>query len=193
MALMKIYKFPDEVLSQKALPIEEVKESYRKLSEDMLETMYDSPGIGLAANQIGLLERIIVVDVDYSFEELEEGEEIPEGAKPVQGGYIFEANPRVFINPEIIAQEGEIYFEEGCLSVPDYTAEVRRAEKITVEYLDLDGQKQTLEAEDILAVCIQHEMDHLDGKLFIDRLSSVKREMAKKKLLKARKKLEENL
>ncbi len=183
MAKLKIYTFPDAVLSQKALPISRIEARHRKLAEDMLETMYDAPGVGLAANQVGLLERIIVVDTDYEYLELEAGEKPPEGAEVMGGGVITGKNPRVIINPEIIRREGKVQSKEGCLSVPEYTAEIERAKIITVEYLDLDGVTRTLDAEGLFSMCIQHEMDHLEGRLFIDRLSPAKKELAKKRLL----------
>jgi peptide deformylase len=186
MAKLRIYTFPDLVLSQRALPIARVDKSYHKLADDMLETMYDAPGVGLAANQVGLLERIIVVDTDYEFQELEEGETPPEGAEVMGGGVVTGKNPKIIINPEIIRREGKILFKEGCLSVPEYTAEVERAEKITLQYLDIDGVGRKLDAEGLFSVCIQHEMDHLEGRLFIDRLSPAKKELAKKKLLAER-------
>lgn len=170
MAKLKIYTFPDVVLSQTAKPIARVEKSYHKLADDMLETMYHAPGVGLAANQVGVLERILVLDTDYDLEE--------DVAKNQQ--------PRIILNPEIIAKEGNILFEEGCLSVPEYLAEVRRAEKIKLQYQDIDGVTRTLSAEGLLAIAIQHEMDHLDGKLFIDRLSPLKKEYAKKQLRKER-------
>ena len=182
MAKLKIYTFPDKVLSQVAQPVDKVLPRHVQLSKDMLETMYEAPGIGLAANQVGVLERIIVVDVDFSFENLSEGEQAPEGAEIVEDGYVTDKNPRVFINPRIIQSDGETVFCEGCLSVPEFTADVKRAEEITLKYLDIKGDEQELKAEGLLAICIQHEMDHLAGKLFIDRLSPLKREMAKKKL-----------
>jgi peptide deformylase len=186
MAKLKIYTFPDLVLAQKALPVEHVDRSFYRLADDMLETMYDAPGIGLAANQVGLLQRIIVVDTDFEMEELPEGGKVPAGAEVVGNAILTGKSPRVFINPEIIYQEGTISFEEGCLSVPEFTAEVRRAEKIKVQYKNLDGVSQVLAADGLLAICIQHEMDHLDGKLFIDRLSPVKKDFAKKKLKRER-------
>jgi peptide deformylase len=152
----------------------------------MLETMYDAPGVGLAANQIGLLERIIVVDTDYDYQELEEGEVPPEGAEVMGGGIISGKNPRIIINPEIIRREGKVMSKEGCLSVPEFTAEVERAKIITVQYLDVDGVMRKLDAEGLFSMCIQHEMDHLEGRLFIDRLGPAKKELAKKKLLAER-------
>lgn len=191
MAKLKIFTFPDTVLSQKAKPIERVERSYHKLADDMLETMYDAPGIGLAANQVGLLERIVVIDTDYDFEEVADGiDEMPEGAEVSGAGIITNKSPRIIINPEIVRREGKILFKEGCLSVPEYTADVERAEKIKLQYQDIDGLTKTLDAEGLLSVCIQHEMDHLDGKLFIDRLTPLKKQMVKKKLLAERRERE---
>lgn len=184
MAKLKIFTYPDGVLAQKALPIARVEKSMHKLADDMLETMYEAPGIGLAANQVGLLQRILVMDIDYELkeEDLEEGGE-GEGAGT---GLILNKKPRIIINPEIILREGEIKMNEGCLSVPEYTADVVRAEKIKLRYLDMDGKEQTLLAEGLQAVCIQHEIDHLEGRLFIEHLSPLKKDMAKKKLLRER-------
>lgn len=187
MAKLKIYTFPDLVLTQKASPIARVEKSLYKLADDMLETMYHAPGVGLAANQVGILQRILVLDTDYEYEELPEGEQaIPQGAEVMGSGIITQRKPRIVINPEIIRREGSILFNEGCLSVPEYNAEVKRSEKIKLQYQDIDGLTQILDADGLLAVAIQHEMDHLEGKLFIDRLSPLKKEMARKKLRRER-------
>ena len=177
MAKLKIFTFPDLVLTQIAKPLNRVEKSYFKLADDMLETMYEAPGIGLAANQVGILERMIVIDTEYDYDELEGSDD----------GVIRNRKPRVIFNPEIIKREGSIIFSEGCLSVPEYNADVKRAEKIKLQYTDIDGLTQTLDAEGLLAVAIQHEIDHLDGKLFIDRLSILKKEMIRKKLREERK------
>lgn len=182
MAKLKIYTFPDLVLTKKAAPIQRVEKTYHKLADDMLETMYHAPGIGLAANQVGILERMVVIDTEYDYEELEEGEDPPPGAEVVTGGIISNRKPQILFNPEIIYREGSIQMAEGCLSVPEYNAEVKRSEKIKLQYQDIDGLQKTLSADGLLAVCIQHELDHLEGKLFIDRLSPLKKEMAKKRL-----------
>lgn len=196
MALLKIYKFPDVVLTQKAQPIGRVDKSLFKLADNMLETMYEAPGIGLAANQVGLLERFIVLDTDYraydneDIEKLKkEGKDLSflEHAEVVKGEHVVGKNPLFLINPEIIYQEGKNKIEEACLSVPDYFSEVERFDKIKVKYQTLEGLEKTLSAEGLLSICLQHEIDHLDGRLFIDRLSVLKKEFAKKKLLKARK------
>lgn len=187
MARLKIYTFPDMVLAQKALPIARVEKPLHKLADDMLETMYDAPGIGLAANQVGILQRILVIDTEYGIDDLPEGMDPPEGVEVVDGGIIVNKKPMIVINPEIVYREGEASISEGCLSVPEYTAEVKRSEKIKLQYQDIDGLTKTLSADGLLSICIQHEMDHLEGRLFIDRLSPMKKEMAKKKLIKARK------
>lgn len=186
MAKLKIYTFPDAVLAQKALPIPRVEKPLHQLADNMLETMYDAPGVGLAANQVGILQRILVLDTEYENVEIEEGATPPEGAEVVAGKLLVSRRPIIVINPEIIHREGEILFCEGCLSVPEYSAEVKRSEKIKLRYQDIDGLSRTLDAEGLLAVAIQHEMDHLDGKLFIERLSSAKKDLIKKKLLKER-------
>jgi len=182
MAKLKIYTFPDMVLAQKALPIARVDHSYFKIADDMLETMYDAPGIGLAANQVGLLERLVVIDVDYSPDD--EDQEINPDQEMVK------KNPIILINPEIIYREGATVTREGCLSVPDFRSEVKRAEKIKVKYQNVDGLQKELSAEGLLSVCIQHELDHLEGTLFIDRLSQLKKDFAKKKLIKTRRERE---
>lgn len=190
MAKLKIFSFPDVILSQKALPISRVEKSYFKIADDMLETMYDAPGIGLAANQVGILERILVIDVEYDYEELEDElaipAKLPEGAEVFGRSLVTKRKPIIIINPEIIRREGKISTAEGCLSVPEYTADVERAKKITLQYRDIDGLTKTLDADELMAVAIQHEMDHLEGKLFIDRLSPLKKELAQKKLRKER-------
>jgi peptide deformylase len=191
MAKLKIYTFPDVILAQKAAPIARVEKTMFKLADDMLETMYDAPGIGLAANQVGILQQILVLDTEYDYEELPEGAEAPAGVEVTGGGIIKNRKPKIIVNPEIIHREGSILFAEGCLSVPEYSAEVKRAEKIKLRYQDIDGVTRELSADGLMAVAIQHEMDHLDGKLFIDRLSPLKKEMARKKLRRERQEREE--
>lgn len=163
MSLRTIHKFPDPVLRQKAKKITVFDESLQTLISDMVETMYDAPGVGLAAPQIGESLQLIVVDIST-----EEDEQ----------------KFMVMINPEITEQEGNQVDEEGCLSVLDLTASVKRSKKITVTYLDQTGQEQELAAEDRFAVVLQHEIDHLNGILFIDHLSSLKRSLYKKKVKK---------
>ncbi|MGK5088795.1 peptide deformylase [Bdellovibrionota bacterium FG-2] len=191
MAILKIYTFPDLVLAKKALPIARVEKRFHALADSMLETMYDSPGVGLAANQVGILEKIVVIDTEYEVDDLEEGQSPPEGSELISGGVIRNKDPKIIINPEIILKEGSVMFSEGCLSVPEFSAEVKRAEKIKIQYQDIDGRTRTLSAEGLLAICIQHEMDHLDGKLFIDRLSPLKKETIRRRLKKERQEREE--
>jgi peptide deformylase len=166
MALREVLQFPDPRLKRVAEPIEEIDDGIRELASDMLEVMYDEPGIGLAAIQVGEPIRLIVVDTEWS----------EEGAEP---------SPLVLVNPEILERDGAITWTEGCLSVPDFQAEVERSQKVRVRGLDLDGNEWIEEAEDLRAVCFQHEIDHLDGMLFIDRISRLKRSMYVKKRKKA--------
>ena len=161
MALLKIFKYPDPILRQKAEPVTIFDEELKKLVADMAETMYAAPGVGLAANQIGIARQIVVIDITGS--DAEEKELI------------------TLINPKISNGEGSEVDEEGCLSVVDYTAKVKRFTKITVEAQDIDGNPLNFEAEDFFARVIQHEVDHLHGHLFIDWISSLKRSLYKKK------------
>ncbi len=166
MSIRPILTAPDPRLKAVSEPVAQVDAELRTLIADMIETMYDADGIGLAAIQVGVAKRLLVLDIDQK-----------DGGK----------NPRVFINPVITAASEETaVMEEGCLSVPEIWDEVERPVRITVEYLDGDGQPQTLEADGLLATCLQHEMDHLDGVLFLDHLSKLKRSMALKKLAKAK-------
>ncbi|ODN68270.1 peptide deformylase [Methylophaga muralis] len=164
MALLNILHFPDPRLRQKALPIKKVDDDIRQLAHDMLETMYDAPGIGLAATQVNEQKRLIVIDVSEEKD-----------------------SPLFLINPELLVTEGERDFEEGCLSVPEAYEMVTRADKIRVRALNLQGELFEMEADGILATCIQHEMDHLEGKLFVDYLSNLKRQRIKKRLEKHQK------
>jgi len=174
MALLPIVEVPDPRLRQISSPVEAVDDEVRALVADMFETMYAAPGIGLAAIQVGVAKRILVID-------LQEPEE--EGGEPVK-------DPRVFINPEIVqASDQEVPYTEGCLSVPDQYAEVDRPDRILARWLDQDGKPHDEEVTGLLATCLQHEMDHLNGILFIDHLSRLKREMILKKLAKQRKEL----
>jgi peptide deformylase len=161
MARLDILHYPDARLHTVAKPVKTVDERIRKLVDDMAETMYAAPGIGLAATQVDVHERVIVIDVSETHDQL-----------------------RVFINPEIVAQSGTEESEEGCLSVPGIFDKVVRAERVTVRALDRDGKSFELDADGLLAVCIQHEMDHLMGKVFVDYLSNLKRNRIKAKLLK---------
>ena len=175
MALMRIYETPDPMLRQISTPVDKVDDELRVLIADMFETMYAAPGIGLAAVQIGVPKRLLVMD-------LQEPEDPDNPESPVV------KEPRVFINPEILAHsDHEVPYTEGCLSVPDQYAEVMRPDKIRARWLDEQGKSHEEDLEGLLAVCLQHEMDHLEGVLFIDHLSKLKRDMVLKKLAKARK------
>ena len=189
MSKLKIYQYPDIVLAQRASPIQRVEKTLFSLADDMLETMYEAPGVGLAANQVGILQQILVLDTEYDIEELPELESdqlASAHAEVAVATTIKNKKPKIIINPEIIYREGSILFSEACLSVPEYSAEVKRSEKIKLKYQDIDGKSQILDAEGFMAVAIQHEMDHLDGKLFIDRLSPLKKEMVRKRLRQER-------
>jgi peptide deformylase len=164
MALLQILEFPDPRLRTRAQPVTQVDTGLRKLVDDMFETMYAAPGIGLAATQVNIAKRLLVIDISEKREQ-----------------------PLVFINPEILAREGVEETEEGCLSVPGVFDKVTRAETIRVRALDRDGTQFEMAADGLLAVCIQHEIDHLDGKLFVDYLSELKRTRIRKKLEKERK------
>jgi peptide deformylase len=169
MAIRKILTEPDPFLRQKSTDVEKVDNNIRKLMDDMLETMYDAPGIGLAAIQIGVPKRVIVIDLSRDEKK----------------------TPMYFVNPKIIVKsEINSTYEEGCLSVPGQFAEVDRPDNCHISYLDYNGQKQELKAEGLLATCIQHEMDHLEGILFIDYLSKLKKNFIVKKLSKQKKALE---
>ncbi len=175
--LLPIFKYPEPVLLQKAKPVTEFNEELVVLAKNMLYTMYKTPGIGLAAPQIGKSIRMFVMDVDYEREKITkaDGEEYFE---------LSEFQPFVIINPEIKNKSGEIIHEEGCLSVPGIYEEVKRANNLTLHYQDLTGNHFEMEAEELRAVCIQHENDHLDGIVFLERLSMLKKKFAKKKYLR---------
>ncbi|MBT8764384.1 peptide deformylase [Desulfohalobiaceae bacterium Ax17] len=159
----KIIHYPNEILARKAAPITEITDEIKELAKEMSEIMYDNEGIGLAAPQVGESIRLITVDLSG-----------PEKREDLQ----------VFVNPEIVAREGEIETEEGCLSVIGYRAKVKRAAKIKFKALDLEGKEVEFDAEDLYAVCLQHELDHLDGILFIDHISRLKRNLYEKRLKK---------
>ncbi len=161
MALLPILRYPDPRLHKKAAPVETVDENIRKLVVDMAETMYEAPGIGLAATQVDVHKRVIVIDVSEDKSKL-----------------------LAFVNPEILERSGEQVCEEGCLSVPGVYEKVTRSEQVRVRALDLQGQSISLEADGLLAVCIQHEIDHLDGKVFVEHLSKLKQGRIKAKLAK---------
>ncbi len=164
MALLPILEFPDPRLRTKAQPVEQVDAGLRKLIDDMFETMYAAPGIGLAATQVNVHKRVLVIDISETRDQR-----------------------LALVNPEIVSHSGMEETEEGCLSVPGIYEKVKRAEEIRVRALDRDGQQIEFDADGLLAVCIQHEMDHLEGKLFVDYLSDLKRTRIRKKLEKERK------
>ncbi len=164
MAILNILHFPDERLRTKAKPVAEVTNKHRTLISDMLETMYDAPGIGLAATQVNVHERILVIDISDEKDQ-----------------------PIVLINPEILEKEGDQEFDEGCLSVPGIYETLHRAEKVRVKAVNDKGENFEMRAEGLLAVCIQHEIDHLEGKLFVDYLSQMKKQRIRKKLEKQQK------
>lgn len=164
MAILNILHFPDPRLRNKALPVEKVDDDVRQLAQDMLETMYEAPGIGLAATQVNVQKRVIVIDISED-----------------------KSEPLVLVNPELIETNGEREFQEGCLSVPEAYELVTRADTIRFKALDLDGNPFERDAEGLLATCVQHEIDHLDGKLFVDYLSNLKRDRIRKKLEKHQK------
>jgi peptide deformylase len=161
MATLEILQFPDERLRTVAVPVRQFDDELRRFVADMFETMYAAPGIGLAASQVNVHQRVIVIDVSED-----------------------NTQPLVFINPEIVELEGEEEMDEGCLSVPGFFERVKRAEKVRVRAHDVDGADIEMTADGLLAVCIQHEIDHLDGKLFVDYLSQLKRQRIRKKLEK---------
>jgi peptide deformylase len=164
MALLPILEFPDPRLRTVAKPIAQVDDTLRQFIDDMFETMYEAPGIGLAATQVNFHQQLLVLDVSED-----------------------KSQPLVFINPEIVKSEGSQIYQEGCLSVPGIFADVKRSDRITVKALDKHGKPFEIEADGLLAVCIQHEIDHLLGKVFVDYLSPLKRELVRKKLAKQRK------
>lgn len=165
MAVLRILEYPDPRLRIEAEPVAAVTDEIRRLAEDMLETMYQAPGVGLAATQVDRHIRMLVMDISEERNQ-----------------------PWCLINPEVLSREGSEVGDEGCLSVPGVTEEVERAAKIRVRALDREGKVQEIDAEGLLAVCIQHEIDHLNGKLFVDYLSELKRQRLKKKATKARRK-----
>lgn len=164
MTQLTILRYPDPRLRTKAIPVEHVDDGIRQVVDDMFETMYAAPGIGLAATQVNIHKQIVVIDVSENKDQ-----------------------PLCFINPEIITEEGTEEMEEGCLSVPEYYAKVTRAEKVSVKALDRNGEAFTLDADELLAVCVQHEIDHLKGKVFVDYLSPMKQMRVRKKLEKVAK------
>lgn len=172
MSLLRILHYPEPVLAKKAEPVPEINDSIKKLAADMAETMYAAPGVGLAAPQVGVSQRLIVLDCA--------GKEEPP--------HLITA-----VNPEIVDEEGECFEEEGCLSVPAFYARVKRSAAVRVRFLDLENRIVEIEADGLLAIAFQHEIDHLDGVLFVDHLSSLKKGLFKKKYRKILEQLEEQL
>jgi peptide deformylase len=169
MSLLEICTYPDPVLRDEAADVQGVDRQIRKLIDDMAETMYEAPGVGLAANQVGKLLRLIVIDLQ----------------KPDQHQGLI-----VLVNPEIVAAQGTITFEEGCLSVPGYFSNVKRFEEVTVRGLDVDEKPVEIQASGLLAVVLQHEIDHLNGKLFIDRMGAISRDIFRRRWKKQQKEVE---
>lgn len=167
MAIREILIWPDPRLLTVSAPVSEVNEEIKTLVRDMLETMYDADGVGLAAPQVGVHQRVVVVDI-YGVDR-----DRPSGEKPL-----------VLVNPEFLERDGELEWEEGCLSVPGETGRITRASHVKMRFLNLDGEVEELEAEGLKAVALQHECDHLDGKLFVDYVSRLKRNVIRRKMLK---------
>ncbi|MBN1208328.1 MAG: peptide deformylase [Myxococcaceae bacterium] len=167
----EILIWPDPILKQKAKPVTQVDDSIRALVKDMFETMYAADGVGLAAPQVGILQRVIVLDTT-----------------PRQP----ESKPIAMINPEIIVMEGETTYTEGCLSIPGEAEDVDRAAVITVKFLDVEGQEQTLKCDELLAIAVQHETDHLNGTVFVDHISTLKREIIRKRMKRLKAEREEH-
>lgn len=163
MSLLEIKIYPDPILKKKAEPVEKITKEIQQLLDNMAETMYAAPGVGLAAPQVGISKRVIVLDTTWSQ---------PEGKRELYQ----------LVNPTIVHQEGEIEWEEGCLSIPGYLQKMKRSKKVAIEALDKNGKPITVSGENLLAVCLQHEIDHLDGKLIIDQASRLKRNLYLEKL-----------
>lgn len=182
---LKIHTFPSSCLKKKAVEVTEFDDQLRELCKNMLYTMYKAPGIGLAAPQIGQSIRMFVMDTEYSRENISEDEDNPK--------YILDNfSPLVIINPIIKVSGDDIIYEEGCLSLPGVYEEVKRADHVSLEYYDMNGKKQNMEATELKAICIQHENDHLDGIVFIQRLSLLKKNLITKKLTKQKQRQEDN-
>ena len=162
MSILNIIKYPDPILKKKSEPVREITPEIQRFIDDMAETMYAAPGVGLAAPQVGRSIRVIVIDVNSKEEQKKDLISL--------------------INPEIIERSGDIAWEEGCLSIPDYSADVKRAERVVVRGLDRDGKEKVIVGEELLSIVLQHEIDHLDGMLFIDRLGPIKRDLVKRRL-----------
>lgn len=178
---LEIFKYPAPVLKKIAKPVTEFNQELKDLARDMLYTMYHAPGIGLAAPQVGVSLRMFVIDIWYEREKVT----LHDGTEEYR---LSDFQPMVIINPVFKKKEGEFLYEEGCLSVPGIYEEVKRAELVTLEYQDLDGNFHTLEADELFSVCLQHENDHLDGIVFVERLSMLKKQFILKKFAKNNKK-----
>lgn len=179
--LLQIQTYPAPVLKKVALPVTEFNEELELLCKNMLFTMYKAPGIGLAAPQVGQSIRLFVMDIEYDREEITKADDSVEYK-------LSNFNPMIFINPVIKNTQGETLYEEGCLSVPGIYEEVKRFETITVDYQDIRGNHHSIDADELLSICIQHENDHLEGIVFLERLSMLKQNLLKKKFLKQKKK-----
>ena len=180
MALRKILTYPDPFLRKKCAPVEEIDGDVLELLDDMAETMYGARGVGLAASQIGVDKRVVVIDISpRNTGTDEEGEDEEEERTEYEGPGLIE-----LINPEIITSEGEVIAEEACLSIPGFTSDVKRKQRVVIEALNREGQLVEIEASELLARVFQHEIDHINGILFIDRLSRLKRELIKRKIEK---------
>lgn len=164
MAVLEIKRYPEPVLKKKAQPVAEIDDALQTLIDDMIETMHAAPGVGLAAPQVGVSRRLAVIDI---------------GTKDAEAPLL------VLINPVFVLKEGEVEFEEGCLSIPEYTAKIERAERVVVRAFNREGKEYEVDTDGLLAVALQHEIDHLDGLLLIDRISPLKREFFKKRFKKA--------
>ena len=187
MTIRPIIEVPDKRLKTVSQRVTEVTDDTRALMDDMLETMYDANGIGLAAIQVGVADRVIVMDISQRMQaDVEAQEDMEENLEEDPEEVLGETGPRYFVNPEIVwASEETRNYQEGCLSVPGFYDDVARPAQCRVAFLDYDGQSQELECDGLLATCIQHEMDHLEGIVFLDRLSRLKRQIALKKIAKA--------
>lgn len=186
--ILPIVLSPDPLLNEVSKPVDKVDDELRKFMDDMLATMYNASGIGLAAVQVGELKRVLVMDTNYEVDNCTTHK--PEGGCCDNGVVVKNGEPVFMVNPEIIEKSKEMYtYKEGCLSFPEAFSDVKRPKRVKIKYLDYNGKENEVEYEGILAVCVQHEIDHLDGITFVDHLSRMKRDIIMKKLLKRRKSL----
>ena len=186
--ILPIVLAPDPILSEISKPVAKVDDKIRSFMDDMLHTMYNAAGIGLAAVQVGELKRILVMDVNYESEHDDHHHHHHHGESCNHEVIVKNADPIYMVNPEIIERSKELYsYKEGCLSFPEAYSDVKRPKIVKIKFLDYDGEEQIVEYEGILAVCVQHEIDHLDGITFVDHISRMKKELIMKKLLKKRK------